>query len=134
MENIELPLPTNATNQGPIIEARDFTLSLTYDNQSLSGVTNWAKITFREVLGYEVYQSVCSPAQSLVANNEVRVNRESQWLSEVLTRWSESVGWQEYQSRMGGPKRFIHYQVYFDDVCGVQVIAASCEIEPSISV
>lgn len=132
MENLKLFPPTDATKQGPIVEANNAILFLRYDNESPSGNTRWGAIQFRDVLAYEVYQSVCSPVENIVPSNEVRINRDSKWLAEVVARWSEAVGWQEYQVRIGGPERSRHYQMYFDDVCCVQVIATTCDIQPDI--
>jgi hypothetical protein len=129
MEKIDLPLPTNATSRGPVIESRCSKLSLKYDHESEDGTMAWVAIQFGDVLAYEVYQSICSVPESLVPSNQIRCLRESILLSEVLNRWSEAVGWQEHQKRLGGESRFMHYQIYFDDVCSVQVIAATCEIE-----
>jgi hypothetical protein len=128
MESITLPMPTNATSHGPIIEARNSTLSLKYDNESDSGTTAWVLMQFEDVLAYKVHQSICASADSLVPSNEVRCLQQSHWLSEVTRRWSEAVGWQDYQRRLGGAERFKHFQIYFDDVCTVQVIAASYKV------
>jgi len=127
-EVISLSHGTNATSAGPIIEYRASDVSLRYDHQGENGEIEWTFVIFREVLALEVYDnSVCSVAD-IRHSDEIMSHAQSTWLSQVLEPWRQRVGWQEFQHKAGGEKRFKHYQIYFDDVCCVRVIARSCAI------
>ena len=128
MKTIPLPLPTNATRQGPVVEFRNSTLVVKFDHEDEAGNTKWITIVFDETLAYEVRQSICLPAEDLGQTGRIQCVSESEWLSEVRTRWTRAVGWQEYQKQLGGSGRFTHYSLYFDDVCALQVIAANCNV------
>ncbi|MFA6241123.1 MAG: hypothetical protein WC655_09350 [Candidatus Hydrogenedentales bacterium] len=100
-----------------------------YDEESYVNTV----VTFREVLALETYAEGCCSAchaDLFVEFGEVTVHATSDWLTKVLRRWNERVGWTELQKSLGGDKRFRHYQIFFDHVMGIQVVAASCEINP----
>jgi len=94
----------------------------------MKGKINWVSLTFGDVLAYEVCSSVSCSADTVIASDVVEVRKESSWLTQIVARWKIAVGWQQYQQDLGGEERFKHYVVYFDDVCAVQVIAATCAI------
>jgi hypothetical protein len=127
-EDIDLPFPTNAIREGPIVEFRGASLTVKYDHEDDRGRVSWAQLNFEEVLAYRVFQTVCSASEDLVPSGKVRVTSESSFRSEVAGRWNAAVGTQEYQRRLGGVGRFKQYQIYFDDVCSIRIIAASFKI------
>lgn len=59
---------------------------------------------------------------------EAHSTADSKWLSEVLARWNESVGWIDWHKQQGGASRFRHFSLFFDDAGCINTIAASCEI------
>jgi hypothetical protein len=128
VEWISLPLRTNATTTGPIIEYRVSSLLVKYDYQEIHGPIKWASLSFEDVLAYEVCLSVCCSAEDVLPSKVIQVQNKSDWRKEVVDRWQETVGWQQYHQNLGGEKRFKHYRIYFDDVCAVQLIAAACKV------
>src|SRR5262245_15562318 len=117
VERIKLPFRTNTTQTGPLIEYKRFSLLVQYDHVDFNGAINWVSVTFAEVMAYEVCESICCSADTILASDEMEARHESSWLTEIIARWKIAVGWQQYQQDLGGEKRFKHYVVYFDDVC-----------------
>ena len=125
---IALPRPTNHTVKGPCLDFEAPTLALKYDYQVDDGTIEWHTVIFDEVLAFSCLQSVCCDVEHNVDWNSVTSFSNSEWLTKILSKWSDAVGWQEFQKRKGGKERFNHFRVYFDDVACVDVIASVCEI------
>lgn len=123
-----LSLPTNRTVTGPKLEQERDCLVVRYDYQADDGSLEWVKVIFREVLALEYRQMACCTESSVGSAREIRSVAQSLLLSDVLKRWGEAVGWQEWQQKQGGESRFRHFTIFFDDVGCVDVIAAVCEI------
>ncbi len=49
-EQIDLPLATNATREGPIVELRGASLTVKYDCEDDRGGVSWVDVNFEEVL------------------------------------------------------------------------------------
>jgi hypothetical protein len=127
---IDLPLATNATVGGPILEYHGMTVLLKYDHEENDGAIKWASVKFEGVLACHVVQDVAeSDPESVIPSREIRCRTESELLTKLLDHWDKMVGWHEYQKRLGGRARFRHYQLFFDDACSVQVVALSCKVE-----
>ena len=124
VSNFQLPLPTNRTITGPKFRKDGDQIVVEYDCQRDDGTVEWAQINFGEVLKFEYRQEACCRETDIVASHEVRVLEESQNLSQVLCRWQQSVGWQEWQQRQGSAERFKHFTVFFDDAGCIDVVAA----------
>lgn len=127
-EQIDLPLATNATREGPIVELRGASLTVKYDCEDDRGGVSWVDVNFEEALAHKVFQSVCSDPGDLVPSKKVRVTSESPFRNEVVGRWNAAVGIQEFQRRKGGAARFKQCQIYFDDACSILIIASSLKI------
>ncbi len=125
---MKLPFPTNATNTGPLIEYQRSTLLVKYDHVDFNGAISWVSVTFSDVLACEVCDNACCSVETVIPSDVIEARTESPWLTQIVGRWKETVGWQEYQQELGGEKRFKHYVVDFDDVCAIQVIAAACTV------
>jgi len=128
VERMKLPFPTDATETGPIIEYRNSSVSVKYDNLD-SKEAKWVSLAFRDVLAYEVCESICCSVETVIPSDVIEARKESAWLTQIVGRWKELVGWQQFQQELGGEKRFKHYVIDFDDVCAVQVIAAACTVQ-----
>ena len=125
---IKLPFRTNATQTGPIIEYQGSNLLVKYDHMAFNGEIIWVSVTLAEVLAYDVCEDSCCSADVIIPSDVIETLKESDWLTQIVGRWKETVGWQQYHQDLGGEKRFKHYVIYFDDVCAVQVIASSCSV------
>lgn len=128
---IELPYTTSESEDRLTLEMIERDLYVTYaaylyDEEKYVDTV----LTFREVLALETYTEGCCPADPIVEFGAVTVHTMSDWLTKVLRRFNERAGWMEAQKSLGGDNRFKHYQVYFLDELGMQVIAASFEINP----
>lgn len=129
MENvISLPIPTNATKKGPSIYADNTTLRLKYDYEKIDGTIEWIEIEFSEVLVHCFYQSICAKIGSNIHGNKMVEYDTSAWRSEVISRWNQAVGWQQYQINKGGDARFRHYVISFDDVGVFEVICGGYQV------
>jgi hypothetical protein len=124
---IELSYPTNRTIEGPKLSQFRDSMVVEYDCQQDDGSVVWARIAFAEVLASEYRQISCCTEDSIVGFREIRVANQSSWLSGILHRWSESVGWQDWQKQQGGASRFKHFTIFFDDACCMSVVARSCD-------
>jgi hypothetical protein len=60
---------------------------------------------------------------------ELRSQAESEYLALAVSRWKEAVGWQRWQEQRGGPDRFRHFTMFFDDVGSIDVVSARCEVK-----
>lgn len=125
---IQLSSPTNRTVEGPRLQQDRGRLVVEYDCQGDDGSIEWRKIVFGEVLAVEYRQVSCCTADSVIGAREIRSTAQSPRLAEVLKRWNESVGWQDWHQKQGGASRFKHFTVFFDDAGCVDVIAASCDV------
>lgn len=119
-----LRLPTNRTKQGPRYVGDEQRVVVEYDCEQDDGSIEWATVRFDDVLEYRVRQGSCCAAGDLLASGEILCLHESALLSETLARWQTYVGWQEWQRKQGGAARFRHFKIYFDDVGGLDVVAA----------
>lgn len=126
--SIALDRPTNRTVTGPRFRKEGPDVVVEYDYQHDDGTVEWERVVFREVLAFEYREASCCRADDITGAREVRCAVRSERLSEVLGRWQEAVGWQEWQQKQGGAGRFKHFSLYFDDAACVDVIAASCQI------
>jgi len=122
-------LPTNTTAVGPRLRFERGKLIVEYDHQSDDGAVVWGRMVFDEVLAFEFHDAITCPADSVIGAREVRRLTESRWLTELLQRWNQAVGWHDFQQRKGGASRFAHFTVYFDDAGCIDVVAASCKSE-----
>lgn len=125
---IPLALPANRTVAGPRLRQERGQFALEYDCQGDDGSIHWSKIVFREVLAFEYRQESCCTADAVIGARTMRSATSSPWLADVLKRWNESVGWQEWQQKQGGASRFRHFTIYFDDAGSVDVVAGSCDV------
>ena len=124
---IALSKPTNRTVQGPLLNKTQDQLVVEYDFEMDGGELEWSRIIFQEVLVFEFRDSACCRADDVV--NGIRRSDESTFLRDILRRWQETVGWQDWQQEKGGAERFKHFTMYFDDAASLNVIASSCRIE-----
>lgn len=125
---MQLLSPTNRTVEGPRLQLNRDRLVMEYDCQGDDGSIEWRKIVFGEVLAVEYQQESCCTEDSIIGADEIRSTAQSPLLAEVLKRWSESVGWQDWHQKQGGTSRFKHFTIFFDDVGCVNVIAATCNV------
>lgn len=126
--NIQLQRPTNRTVTGPRFHADGTRVIVEYDCELDEGGVEWSKLSFEEVLAFEYRQVACCRADDVVGAHEIRCLEKSTYLSDVIDRWQESVGWQEWQQEQGGDARFKHFTIFFDDAGCVNVVAASCAL------
>lgn len=128
MTFLTLALPTNRTIDGPRLRFEHSRAVVEYDYQYDNGNIEWAEITFNDVLAIEYrLEASCDPT-SLVGSREMRSESQSFFRDDVVRRWAESVGWQDWQQSQGGDLRFKHFTLSLEDAGCVSVIAASCEI------
>jgi hypothetical protein len=128
MTGIQLLSPTNRTVEGPWLQQEGDRLIVEYDYQADDGSIEWRKIVFGDILAVEYRQVSCCDDNSVIGAREIRSSAQSPRLAEVVKRWNESVGWQDWHQKQGGASRFKHYTIFFDEAGCVDVIAASCEL------
>lgn len=123
-----LTKPTNRTVDGPTFQKEAARVIVEYDFERDDGDVDWAQIVFEEVLVFEYREATCCGPDDVVEATEVRCLSQSDLLTEILNRWQQSIGWQEWQHEQGGADRFKHFTLFFDDAGCVDVIAASCRL------
>lgn len=110
-----LAIPTNRTHCGPTIVKDHNRLLIQYDFECDDGDVKNAYLSFKDVIAFQYRDAACCDSDSILDAYELRSKAASEWLSEVVSRWNESVGWQNWQQQCGGPARFKHFTLYFDD-------------------
>jgi hypothetical protein len=125
-----LTVPTNRTINGPKLTHNREQLVVDYDCEENDGSVTWSRVVFTEVLSFEFRQSVCCQADDVLRATEIRSQRNSEYLKAITGKWHAAVGSQKWQRDKGGPSRFQHFTIYFDDVCCLNIIASSCEAVP----
>lgn len=103
-----------------------------YDHQDGDGKQVWSRLVFSDVLAVEYRQFAACRAEDITAPTEVQHIDESPWLSNVLDLWRESAGWQDWQRKLGGAKRFKQFTVFFDDAGSINVVATECRITTNV--
>ena len=126
---IPLPLPTNHTQVGPCITHKGNTLTIKYDYENDQGIILWGEVVFEELLYFMFCDISCCHPSDIVSSNHIRKQEKTELLMSVLSRWSETVGWQEWQQKQGGQDRFRHFTIFFDDVGAINVIASKCSVQ-----
>lgn len=132
-ERIALPLPTNATVKGPLLELEGSSLMVKYDHQHDDGRLEWTCVRFTGVLAFEYRQEAACGAEQIVGSGQVVQLSESQWLETRVNIWSKLVGSQKWQQLQGGAKRFRHFRMYFDDAACVDVAAEAISVDQVVS-
>jgi len=127
---LKLNKPTNRTVSGPIIHNGRAELMVEYDYEHDDGTIEWSKVFFGEVLAFEYSDISCCKAEFVASAERITVVPASDWLTDVLSNWQQLIGWQEWQQRQGGAKRFKHYSLFFDNAANLNVIASICLISP----
>lgn len=122
-------IPTTRTVSGPKLTMEKNHLLVDYDWEADDGSVTWGRIRFDEVVSLRFWDNVSCPAENVLANTDIRVLEQSDYLDGGRARWCEAVGWQEWQREKGGPGRFQHFTVYFDDAGSLDVIAAKCHVD-----
>ena len=124
--NYQLIVPTNQTVTGPKFRNEGDQVIVDYDYERDDGSVMWSQITFKDVLAFEYRQDVCCRETDIPdGSSEVQVFEQSPYLSDVVGRWQEAVGWEDYQQQKGGAGRFKHFIVYFDNAASINVVAAT---------
>jgi hypothetical protein len=121
---IQLLLPTNRTVRGPTFRKDDEAVVVEYDCEEDDGRMRFIRLTFMEVLVFEYRQAACFEASDVLPPTEMLCLHHSKRLGAVVSVWHESVGTQEFQAIRGGPERFRHYKLYFDDAGCIEVVAS----------
>jgi hypothetical protein len=132
-ELIHLPIRTSQTVTGPRYKGDKNSVVVEYDYERDDGSREWCSVVFEEVLLVEFRQDACCEEGDILSSDEVVTLDESPRLRETVSRWQESVGWQEWHQNQGGGSRFRHFKMYFDDAGCLDVIAASCTVKPGES-
>ena len=94
--SVTLSLPTNQTREGPRIACDQNRLVVAYDSEDDKGVSQWAEVIFTEPLFYQFCDGSVCEADDVVSSKQIRRQSESDLLASVLSRWDETVGWQEW--------------------------------------
>ena len=126
--SLTLTKPANRTVEGPRFKQAGHLIIVEYDCERDDGRVDWSQIVFQEVIVFEYREASCCREEDVVGPSEVRCLTESELLTEVLNRWKQAVGWQEWQQEQGGAERFKHFTVFFDDAGCVNAVAASCRV------
>lgn len=124
-DRIALPWPTDATTRAPRLTFVDHSLKLEYDFEGEDGTVRVTRIVFEGVLAYRYSEWTCCDAEDITESGSLVRMRASPWLEEIRQRWLGAVGWQESEQGKGGPERFHHFHIYFDDMACVDVVASS---------
>lgn len=93
--NIQLQRPTTRTVTGPRFHTDGSRIIVEYDCEEDQGEVAWSEVSFEEVLAFEYRQVACCRADDVVGAHEIRCLEKSTYLSGMIDRWQESVGWQE---------------------------------------
>ena len=126
VSTFQLLVPTNQTVTGPTFRNEGNQVVVEYDYERDDGTVVWSQITFKEVLAFEYRQDVCGRETDITdGSSEVQVLEQSEYLSDVVSRWQETVGWQDWQQKQGGAARFKHFTVFFDNAASINVVAAT---------
>lgn len=126
MDSHDSVAPMNRTRRGPICRIQNDELLVDYDYEDEDGTASWSRLIFSGVLAIEYRQAVSCRSEDIASATEVRKLETSAWLSAVLDRWQDNVGWHELQKQFGGARRFKHYTAFFDDAGCVNVVATKC--------
>jgi len=121
--------PTNRTVDGPLFRSDKSNIVVEYDHQNEDGTVTWHRIVFVEVLAFEYRQASCCREDDFVGANVIRCEHTSPTLETVVSRWRESVGWQEWHLKHGGADRFKRFSMFFDDAACIHVIASKYQVE-----
>ncbi|MFA6241122.1 MAG: hypothetical protein WC655_09345 [Candidatus Hydrogenedentales bacterium] len=127
-DTIPLPFSTNAKSKRPTLKLTGRDLRVTYGGALPEHARVHVAVMFKEVLALEYCDGTCVSADHVVDSDSITVRATSDWLAEVLRVWDNRYGRTEFQLSKGGNKRFKHYQMYFEDFCGIQLIGSSCEV------
>jgi len=127
-KNLALRTATNRTVKGPLFRKDGEGITVEYDCEDDDGSTRWSRVEFAEILDFEYRQASCCDAQDILGPKEMLCLDSSDRLTALLTRWQDSVGWQERNAKQGGSERFKHFKLFFDDVGCVDVVAGSVRI------
>jgi|GEM_PF-2605026 len=126
---IDLKIPTDFTEKGPILSYSKDKLLIEYDYKNDDKTVSWSKIEFNDVLAVQVKNSACFEEEDVLSEKTMRCMSQSAWLSRIINLWKESVGWHDWQQKQGGAERYKHYTIYFPDAGCIDVIAARFHLE-----
>jgi hypothetical protein len=124
--------PTNQTAHGPIGRFEGDELIVDYDYEGADKNQKWSRLVFLDVIAVEYRQFAACRAEDLTSATEVHQIDDSAWLSNVLSLWRESVGWQKWQRKLGGARRLKQFTVFFDNAGSINVVATECRITPDV--
>jgi hypothetical protein len=127
---IRLPRETSRTVRGPLfVKEDDRVVVVNYDYETDDGKIEWVRVRFDEVLLFEFRTHRGCGADRILSSEGVRSLQESELLSEILGPLDVPSVWEELEAKKGGPARFRHYTIFFDDSGCVDVIASSFSAE-----
>ena len=118
-QDIPLPLPTNATVEGPRLHIDEQRLILEYDHESEDGQVRWIRLVFEEVQVVQYYSGSSCGAEHIQSSRILRRFNSSPMLTEILARRKTFLGIQW----PGDDETFGHFRLYFDDVACIDIIA-----------
>lgn len=120
-EHLVLTMPTHRTLIGPIIKLDTEQLIVEYDYEQDDGTVSWAKLLFRQILAVDYRAHACCRGEDVLPNNVLLKSSDSPWYREVVSLHRLHSGSQDSANTHGA---YAHFQVYFDDVACLRVIAA----------
>jgi hypothetical protein len=129
LSRVPLPLLTSATRIGPSINWEDASLRLSYDFENNDGKVENCEIVFHEVIAFRFHQEVCVTEFLDIDYENLVISASSNWLNLVVGQWKEIVGWHEYQFKIGGSERFLHFSISFDDIGILELISSSYQFK-----
>lgn len=125
---IHLKWSTDRTVQGPRLLYEKDCLVVEYDYEHDNGEIHWSRVTFQNPLLIEYRDSSCLCDPDVIEFKIIRCLDASPLLTEIITAWQKSVGWQEWQKKNVANK-IRHYTLYFDDAGCLNVVGTECVIE-----
>jgi hypothetical protein len=100
-------------------------VTIEYSYESTHGAVEQAQVRFTEVLALAYRQLAFRSDNGARGQKEVRCSSQSHWLSEVVSRWQQSMPARAAEAASAFAKLFRHYRVSSTNGC-LDVVASSC--------
>ena len=100
-------------------------VTIEYSYESTHGAIEQAQVRFTEVLALAYRHLAFAGDNGARGQKDVRCSAHSNWLSEVVSRWQQSMPARAGDTAVAFAKIFKHYRVFSTNGC-VDVVASSC--------
>ena len=123
-EAIPLPIPTNAATTQPQLTLVGTTLTVEYSCEQNDGRVIRAFVRFFEVVTFVYRDNSCFEASDVVGARVMKRSVDAQEIRHTLAERSITLG---RQLKPQDEQRFAQYQIFWDDVASILVVASKYE-------